>query len=113
MPKQTPAQRALAKFDGSPTKMAAALGNGVLRQHVEHWVKSASGRIPTEHVRAVHELTGVKVWEFRPDDWHRIWPDLIGSKGAPPIAPEAKLLPEKRSPDNHPGQRATDKPRAR
>jgi hypothetical protein len=81
MPKQPPIQRALAKFDGSPTKMAAALGSGVLRQHVEHWVKS--GRVPTEHCRAVYELTGVGPWEFRPDDWFRIWPDLIGTDGAP------------------------------
>jgi len=26
-------------------------------------------------------------WDLRPEDWHRIWPELIGSAGAPePIA---------------------------
>lgn len=86
--KLTPVQRALAHFDDSPTKMAAALGGGVLRQHVEHWRRS--GRIPTEHCRAVHDLTGVKCWESRPDDWYAIWPDLIGTKGAPAVTEPAK-----------------------
>jgi hypothetical protein len=84
--KLSPAQRALDKFDGSPTKMASAIGNGVLRQHVEHWVKS--GRIPTEHCRVVYDLTGVPPWDSRPDDWHRIWPDLVRLKGAPKVPAE-------------------------
>ena len=101
------AQRALAHFEDSPTKMAAAIGAGVLRQHVEHW--RASGRIPTEHCRAVHNLTGVKCWDLRPTDWHRIWPDLVGSKGAPKVTTEEATA---RSADNHPGERASDKARA-
>jgi len=101
----TPVQRALAHFDDSPTKMAAAIGAGVLRQHVEHW--RLSGRIPTEHCRAIHDITSVKCWELRPTDWHRIWPDLMGTKGAPKV--EAELTLEKRSADNHPSERATDK----
>jgi len=24
-------------------------------------------------------------WDLRPDDWHRIWPELIGAEGAPPV----------------------------
>jgi DNA-binding transcriptional regulator YdaS (Cro superfamily) len=30
-------------------------------------------------------------WDLRPDDWHRIWPELIGAEGAPavPTAQEA------------------------
>lgn len=27
----------------------------------------------------------VRRWELRPDDWHRIWPELIGSEGAPDV----------------------------
>lgn len=82
MPRLTPVQRALAKFDNTPRLMAAAIGSGVLRQHVEHWVRA--GRIPTEHCRRVQELTGVMCWELRPDDWWRIWPDLRDHKDAPP-----------------------------
>lgn len=30
-------------------------------------------------------------WETRPDDWYRIWPELIGSPGVPPVpAPAAE-----------------------
>lgn len=37
----------------------------------------------------------VRRWDLRPLDWHRIWPELIGTEGAPsvpsaqPIAQEA------------------------
>jgi hypothetical protein len=26
----------------------------------------------------------VRRWHLRPDDWHRIWPELVGTDGAPP-----------------------------
>ncbi len=31
--------------------------------------------------------SGAKVmrWDLRPDDWHQIWPELIGRKGAPAV----------------------------
>lgn len=91
----TPVHRAIAKFDNSPTRMAAAIdpsGERVKRQHVEHWLKS--GRVPTEHCRAVHDLTGVPCWEFRPDDWWRIWPELVDKPGAPMVPKESE--PEQR-----------------
>lgn len=25
-------------------------------------------------------------WDLRPDDWHLIWPELVGTKGAPKVA---------------------------
>jgi hypothetical protein len=28
----------------------------------------------------------VRRWDLRPDDWHLIWPELIGTKGAPKLA---------------------------
>lgn len=34
--------------------------------------------------RAWHEEEpGDALWDLRPSDWHRIWPELIGSPGAP------------------------------
>ena len=35
----------------------------------------------------VERLSGRRVmrWDLRPDDWHRIWPELIGKKGAPAV----------------------------
>lgn len=83
MPHRSAVQRALDRFDGSPTKMAAALGGDVKRQHIEHWLKA--GRVPPEHCPAVSDLTGVALWDLRPDDWYRIWPMVIDKKGAPEV----------------------------
>lgn len=27
----------------------------------------------------------VQLWDLRPDDWHRIWPELSGAEGAPDV----------------------------
>lgn len=34
---------------------------------------------------AIEQATSgtVKRWDLRPDDWHLIWPELIGADGAP------------------------------
>ena len=32
----------------------------------------------------------VRRWDLRPDDWHRIWPELIGTEGAPAV-PELEV----------------------
>lgn len=57
MPKKTGIERALEKYEGSPTKMAVAIGNGVIRQHIEHWLKS--GRVPAERCPEVAAATGI------------------------------------------------------
>ncbi|MCH8180226.1 MAG: helix-turn-helix domain-containing protein [Proteobacteria bacterium] len=31
----------------------------------------------------------VRRWDLRPEDWHRIWPELIGTEGAPAVSVEA------------------------
>lgn len=56
MDKETGIQRAV-EIKGSPAKLAEAIGNGVLRQHVEHWLKV--GRVPAERAPDVHAATGV------------------------------------------------------
>jgi DNA-binding transcriptional regulator YdaS (Cro superfamily) len=28
-------------------------------------------------------------WDLRPEDWHRIWPELIGTEGAPAVTEPA------------------------
>lgn len=30
----------------------------------------------------------VRRWDSCPDDWHRIWPELIGTEGAPAVPAE-------------------------
>lgn len=36
---------------------------------------------------------GVRRWDLRPKDWSRIWPELIGVEGAPPVPEIAALTP--------------------
>lgn len=36
-----------------------------------------------------HTSNQVRRWDLRPDDWHRIWPELIGSQDAPVLQQEA------------------------
>ena len=57
MSKKTGIQIAVDKFDGSPSKLAEACGNGILRQHVEHWRKV--GRVSAEHTPVVSAASGV------------------------------------------------------
>ena len=59
---QTGIEKAVAMHDGSPSKLAAAVGNGVLRQHVEHWLKT--GRVSAEKTPDVHHATGIPCREL-------------------------------------------------
>lgn len=52
-------QRAVEMFGGSPTRLAEAVGNGVLRQHIEHWLKS--GRVSSEKAPEVAAATGIDI----------------------------------------------------
>lgn len=44
--------------------------------------------LPIRFCRRVAELADCHVATLRPDDWHRIWPELIGTEGAPTVAAE-------------------------
>jgi DNA-binding transcriptional regulator YdaS (Cro superfamily) len=50
---------------------------------VSNW--RTRGSVPPEHCAAIDQATGVRRWDLRPDDWHRIWPELIGAEGAPKV----------------------------
>jgi DNA-binding transcriptional regulator YdaS (Cro superfamily) len=47
----------------------------------------ATGRRPVQPELApeIEKHTGLQVrrWDLRPDDWHRIWPELRNETGAP------------------------------
>lgn len=51
----------------------------------------ARGVVPVEHCTAIEAAVNgaVRRWDLRPDDWYRIWPELIGAEGAPGV-PEAR-----------------------
>lgn len=70
----------------TPSSLAAAIGMGIKRQNVEHWLKV--DRVPERHAAAVEALLGVPRWELFPGTWYRVWPELIGADGAPPVAAE-------------------------
>lgn len=78
--------------DGLGGQAALAAAIGVKQQHVWNWLNRGDGTVPTDHCAAIEQATNSAVmrWDLRPSDWWRIWPELIGKKGAPAIPkPEA------------------------
>lgn len=77
--------RAYAAANDGITGLASLLG--VTKGVVWAWIDR--GQAPTERCHEIERATGVRRWHLRPDDWHRIWPELIGADGAPAVpAPE-------------------------
>jgi len=76
-----PIQRAIDSV-GSQTALATILG--VRQPTVSEWVRG-DRPVPIERCTAIEQATARAVmrWDLRPDDWHRIWPELIGTDGAP------------------------------
>lgn len=68
MAQATGIHRAVEKFDGSPTKLAAATDGKVLRQHIEHWLKT--GRVPVDKCPVIFAATAIPCEELNPEfDW--------------------------------------------
>ena len=76
------ALRIASEHMGGQAALAASIG--LKQQHIWNWLNRGNS-IPPEHCSAIERVTGGKVsrWDLRPADWHRIWPELIGSVGAP------------------------------
>ena len=70
---------------GEAARIARELG--VKPVVVSRW-QSGVKPVPMERCAPLERLTDLKVrrWHLRPDDWHEIWPELIGVEGAP-VAP--------------------------
>ena len=78
MGKKTGIQEALDLFDGSPTKLAAAVGGDVVRQNVEHWVKTR--RVPADKCSRVSVATGIPVERLNPEeDWDLVRRALLAT----------------------------------
>lgn len=56
---------------------------------VSQW-RSGVRAVPIERCTEIEAATdrAVRRWDLRPDDWHRIWPELINSPEAPAVAVE-------------------------
>lgn len=53
---------------------------------IRQWRHGYAGRKPSpEFAVAIEQASNGAVmrWDLRPDDWHRIWPELVSVKGAP------------------------------
>ena len=75
MDENHPIDRA-AGIVGSQAALAEKLG--VTRGAVNQW-KSPDRFVPLEHCAAIERATNGAVTrrDLRPDDWHRIWPELV------------------------------------
>ena len=79
MNQKTGIEKALALFGGSPTALAKAVGYGVLRQHIEHWVNA--GRVPADRCPEVYAATKVPLDQLNKETrWHLIRGVLAGRK---------------------------------
>lgn len=62
------------KRAGGVSALAAAIS--VTQSAVSNW-RSRGGYVPPEHCAVIEARTGVSRRDLRPDDWHRIWPELV------------------------------------
>lgn len=67
---------------GGPARVAELLG--VTTQAVCFW-RDGKREMPVKHLAQLEAATGgvVRRWHMRPDDWHLVWPELVGIDGAP------------------------------
>lgn len=100
MPEESGVRRAV-RLAGGATELARIAGGAAKRQNVEYWLKA--GVVPPEYCASIEASLGVRRWELRPHDWHRIWPELTDDVNAPeapldrPAADEPE--PERRGPN--------------
>ena len=70
--------------ESSGTALARAIG--VPQPLMSQW-RTGARQVPIERCVSIERATAgaVRRWDLRPDDWHRIWPELIGADGAPDV----------------------------
>jgi DNA-binding transcriptional regulator YdaS (Cro superfamily) len=70
---------------GGITAVAKLLG--IKPPSVAGWIEDGKNGIPDGRIielgAEIDAATEYRRWDLRPHDWHRIWPELIGSDGAP------------------------------
>ena len=92
-----------AFLDGLPRGGIAEFAGevGITPIYLSQLAAELKDRVPSPELCVLIErATSRKVmrWDLRPKDWHLIWPELIGSEGAPsipelpPAAPEGAQL---------------------
>jgi DNA-binding transcriptional regulator YdaS (Cro superfamily) len=73
---------------GRGASIAATIG--VHPVMVSQWAGGVKA-VPVERCCDIERATGnaVRRWDLRRADWHRIWPELIGTEGAPAVTEPA------------------------
>lgn len=84
------------KADGSLTvaQLRAAIGAKSDAQ-IRQWQHGYDDRLPSpENCTAIEQATGRAVmrWDLRPDDWWRIWPELISDEHPAPAVPTERAI---------------------
>lgn len=74
--------------DSLPRGGIAALASklGIERIYLSQLSARQNGREPSPALCVAIERESdqkVRRWDLRPNDWHLIWPELIGARGAP------------------------------
>lgn len=120
MIQKTGIQRAVDMFDGVPAKLADAVGNGVVRQHVEHWLKA--GRVSAEKCPEVAIATGLSCEELNDRVNWALAREVVVAPAIRPVQSmaldketdrlmaegiKAGVIKDRRDPTS-PGRRATD-----
>ena len=77
----TPIYNAIQRA-GGPAKLASLIGKTT---QAVCFYRDGMRPFPVEHGATLEAASGVKRWELWPDDWFRVWPELIGTKGAPAV----------------------------
>lgn len=69
---------------GNAAALSAALG---IPASFLSQLASGERNVTAERASAIERATSgaVRRWDLRPSDWHLIWPELVGSDGAPEV----------------------------
>lgn len=67
-------------------QVSGAVGRRVQPAYLSQ-VAGAAKPVKVAYVPAIERATGfaVRRWDLCPDEWHLIWPELIGADGAPAV----------------------------
>lgn len=76
-PDHLPALRRACRIAGSQAALASLIG--VSAQRIKNWL-SRDKQIPELYCSRIEQALAKKVrrQELRPEDWHEIWPELVG-----------------------------------
>lgn len=73
---------------GAGVEIASALG--IAPSYLSQIASGHRPAPPATCVQIERATSGaVRRWDLRPDDWHLIWPELVGTEGAPEVPQEA------------------------